>query len=70
MHKSSGYVKCKTNNGLNRIAQLNCFDGIGSRESKKRNTFVQGEVLSWHTLSHEIWLSKWAQFNFVNDRLN
>ena len=51
-------VKSKTNNGLNRIAQLNCFDGIGSREHRRRNTFVQGEVLSWNAVCHEIQLSK------------
>lgn len=27
-----------------------------SRESRRRNTFVQGEVLSWNAVSHEIWL--------------
>lgn len=70
MYKPSGYVKCKKNNSRNRIAELNGFDGIGSRESRRGNTFVQGKVLSWNAVSHEIWLSKWAQFNFENSYLN
>lgn len=43
----------KTNNGLNRIAELSCFGGIGSRENRTRDIFAQGEILSWNEVPHE-----------------
>lgn len=46
IYKPSSLVKHETNNGLNRIAELSCFGGTGSRESRTRDIFVQDEVLS------------------------
>ena len=53
IYKPSRHVKHETNNGLNRIAELSRFGGTGSRESRTRDIFIQGEVLSENEDPHE-----------------